>query len=277
MGKQISCSIGILTLNSASTLRRCLEPLRDFAEVIVCDGNSTDETLAIAKEFGVKIIKQYDSDEPNLRCVKDKANVRDRNMAAASYDWYMFMDADDALLPETVEEIRNIVENPDPPYGIYRMPSRIFLDGVRKFTSVEPAYQIRLFRRSIGARFKGDVHDHIVFDRKKYPLGTMKSFYDFQISSARIQNYWKYQKEYSHWELDAASFGSFVLFLYWGVYRRLRIAAGFLLYRIPKLYITHGFKNSMPLKYEFLTMWQHVYLLGLMTMHLPELLRKSKA
>ena len=99
--KKIPCSVGVLTLNSGKTLARCLESFKDFAEIIVCDGNSTDDTVAVAKKYGAKVIKQYDSDEPNLPCVKDKANVRMRNMAAATYDWYFFMDADDALLPET--------------------------------------------------------------------------------------------------------------------------------------------------------------------------------
>ncbi|MBI2603994.1 MAG: glycosyltransferase, partial [Candidatus Harrisonbacteria bacterium] len=75
---KIPCSVGVLTLNSAKTLARCLESFKDFAEIIVCDGNSTDDTVAIAKKYGAKVVKQYDSDEPNLPCVKDKANVRMR-------------------------------------------------------------------------------------------------------------------------------------------------------------------------------------------------------
>jgi len=88
---KIPCSVGILTLNSGATLRRCLDSVKDFAEIVICDGNSTDDTLEIAREYGAKIVKQYDSNEPNLRCNKDKANVRQKNMEAASYDWYFFM------------------------------------------------------------------------------------------------------------------------------------------------------------------------------------------
>ena len=81
--EKINCSIGILTLNCGDTLERCLKSLKDFREIIICDGNSTDNTLEIAKRYGAKIIKQYDSNEPNLRCAKDKANVRQKNMNAA--------------------------------------------------------------------------------------------------------------------------------------------------------------------------------------------------
>ena len=52
---KIKCSIGILTLNCEDTLARCLENLRDFDEIIVCDGNSTDKTIGIAKNSAQKL------------------------------------------------------------------------------------------------------------------------------------------------------------------------------------------------------------------------------
>lgn len=275
--QKIPCSVGVLTLNSGKTLGRCLESFKDFAEIIVCDGNSTDDTVAVAKAYGAKVIKQYDSDEPNLPCVKDKANVRMRNMAAATYDWYFFMDADDALLPETVEEIRSIVENPDPQFLLYRMPSRIFIDDkLIKYASVYPAYQLRLFNRKTGAYFKGKVHDHVVYDKAKYQVGTMQSFYDFRISSERVKHYWQYQKKYTRWEFETLLFDSWASFFRWGIYYRLRVIFGFLFWRIPRLYLLHGFKETTPVRYEFLTLWQHVYLLWLMVTHARELVQKGK-
>src|SRR3989344_2348242 len=128
MREKIPCSIGVLTLNSGGTLRRCLDSLKDFTEIIICEGNSTDNTLEIAREYGAKIVKQYDSDKPNLRCVKDKANVRQKNMNAASHDWYFFMDSDDTLSSEVIKEIKKITTDPQPEFLIYRMPTRIFLD-----------------------------------------------------------------------------------------------------------------------------------------------------
>ncbi len=264
MSEKIPCSVGILTLNSGQTLRKCLESVKAFAEIIICDGNSTDGTLEIAREYGAKIIKQYDSDAPNLSCVKDKATVRTRNMEAASHDWYFFMDSDDTLPAEITYEIQSIVQNPEPPYSIYRMPSRIYIAGrLIRHASVYPAYQIRLFRRSTGARFKGEVHDHIVFDKKKYQLGEMKSFYNFYWPAERAEHFWAYQKKYAEWEVEVMKFDSFQAFLYWGIYRRLRIFFGFLLWRIPRLYFRYGFKDTMPFRYEFLVMWQHLYILYL--------------
>ncbi len=262
--KKIPASIGILTLNSGKTLRRALESVKDFAEIIVCDGNSADNTLALAREYGAKIIKQYDSDEPNLRCEKDKANVRNRNMRGASFDWYFFMDSDDELKLEVALEICAIVENPNPPFLIYKMPARIFLDGkLIKHASVYPAYQTRLFSRETGAYFKGPVHERIIFDKNRYRVGLMKNYYDFHWPKERIQNFWTYQKKYAQWEVDTVGLGTFAGFLYWAVWRRLRIILGFVFWKIPRLYLIHGFKDSLPPRYELLVLGQHFYILYL--------------
>lgn len=265
MKEKISCSVGILTLNSGQTLRRCLDSLKDFAEIIICDGNSTDNTLKIAREYGAKIIKQYDSNEPNLRCAKDKANVRQKNMDAASHDWYFFMDSDDALPAGIAEEIRKIALNPNPEFMVYCMPARIFIDGREiKHEASYPSYQIRLINRKINPYFKGRVHDRLEFDREKYKIGELQSYYDFHWSRERAENYWKYLKMYANWEAEVANGGPWSSFFYWCVYKRLRIIAGYL-YRIAKMYLLYGFKDSMPLKLQLLTLWHHFYLLYLFT------------
>lgn len=262
MNNKIPCSIGILTLNSAKSLESCLSSVKEFSEIVICDGNSTDNTLEIAKKYRAKIIKQYDSDELNLTCQKDKANVRQKNMEAASYDWYFFMDSDDTLSKEVISEIREIVTNPNPEFLIYRMPTRIFIEGKEiKYEAAYPAYQIRLVNRRINPYFKGRVHDRIIFDKKKYKLGELRGFYNFHWSKERTKNYWQYLRKYIQWEIEVAEFSSFIAFLYWGIYKRARTIAGYLLYRIPKIYILHGFKDSMPMKIEFLIVLYHINLL----------------
>jgi len=265
MNQKIPCSVGILTLNSGQALRRCLDSLKDFAEIIICDGNSTDNTLEIAREYGAKIVKQYDSNEPNLRCNKDKANVRQKNMEAASYGWYFFMDSDDTLPKGITEEIGDIVANPNPQFLVYRMPGRIFIDGREiKHEASYPSYQIRLINRKIKPYFKGKVHDRLEFDRKKYKVGELKNYYDFHWTKERAENYWKYLKMYSGWEAEVFGHGSWRSFFYWCVYKRLRIIAGYL-HRIPLMYLRYGFRDSMPLRIQLLTLWSHFYLMYLFT------------
>ncbi|MFA6254122.1 MAG: glycosyltransferase [Candidatus Paceibacterota bacterium] len=260
---KIPCTVGILTLNCADSLSACLGSLKDFAEIIICDGNSTDETQKIAKDFGAKVIKQYDSNEPNLTCVMDKSAVREKNMLAASHDWYFFMDADDTLSPEVVEEIRVIVSLPRPEFLAYRLPTRIFLAGREiKYEATYPSYQLRLVHRLAHGRFKGPVHDHLVFDQS-VAVGTLKNFYNFYWPKERVNEFWPYLKRYTDWEIKTIGFLSLASFLRWGLYRRLRTIVGYLLYRLPKMYLVHGFKNSMPLWIELTIVRYHFRILFL--------------
>ncbi len=265
---KIKCSVGILTLNSAEGLPACLESFKDFAEIIICDGNSTDNTREIAARYGVKVIKQYETDEKNVSCIKDKATVRQKNMEASTYDWYFFMDADDTLSQEAVEEIRAIVADPNPKHLIYRMPTRIFLEekGIAKeikYEATYPSYQTRLVHKSVEARFKGQVHDHLIWDQKKFQAGTLKSYYNFFWPEERVKNFWKYSLRYAKLENEISPKRKFGDFMYWAVYRRLRTIAGYLFYRLPKMYLLHGFKESMPLWMELTIVRYHFKILTL--------------
>lgn len=49
-------SVVINTYNAERHLKEVLESVKDFDEIVVCDMESTDHTLAIAREYGCKIV-----------------------------------------------------------------------------------------------------------------------------------------------------------------------------------------------------------------------------
>lgn len=248
---KIPCSVVLITLNAEEGLPACLESLKDFEEIIVADANSTDRTQDIARAYGARVVKQYDTDELEVPCVMDKAAVRERAFAHASLPWRFFMDGDDTLSPEAVEEIRAIVTETKPTHLIWRMPSRIVLAGdVIEHEAAYPAYQVRLVHQNVGAYFKGAVHERLVWDEERYPAGEMGSFYYFHWSADRVAHYWKYLDQYVKRELATMSFCSFFQYLNFGVYRRVRTIFGYIIWRIPMMYVRYGFKNSMPLWIE---------------------------
>src|SRR3989344_3769440 len=257
-GKEnIPCSVSLLTFNSAAGLSDGLRSLGNFAEIIVCDGNSTDRTPDIARRFGARILKQYDTEEPNTPCAMDKAAMRERAMSLSTKQWRFFMDADDALSPETVAELRVIVSDPHPKHLVWRMPTRIFIDGMEILhEATYPSYQTRLVHEKVSARFKGHVHERLVWDEKKYPVGTMRSFYDFHWSSERVAHYWDYLRGYAERELQVLELNGFAQTLYWS-YRRLRTILGYVLWRLPFMYLWHGFRDSMPLPLELTIVRYH--------------------
>ncbi len=260
---KIPCSVSLLTLNSQEGLSACLVSLQNFAEIIVCDGNSIDGTRAVAQKYGARVISQYDTDEPNTPCAMDKASRRARAMDSSTLPWRFFMDADDELSLETVAEIERIVSNPNPTHLVWRMPTRIFIDGKEiAHEATYPSYQTRLVHSSVGAGFRGHVHDRLDFDAKKFPVGTMQNYYDFHWSAARVSNYWGYLGTYAKREIKVAEYGSFLSVLYWDVYRRTKTIMGYLLWRLPSMYARWGFRNSMPLSIELTIVRYHLFLLG---------------
>ncbi len=260
--KKIPCSVSILTLNSAEGLRACLEALKEFEEIIVCDGNSTDNTQDIARAFGARVIKQYDTEEPNVPCAMDKASARQKAMDASTLPWRFFMDADDTLSPEAVEEVRSVTSNPNPKHFIWRMPTRIFIAGKEiKYEATYPSYQTRLVHESVGAHFRGEVHDRLAFDAHKFPLGTMHSYYNFGWPEERAANYWRYIGTYAKRELSVMRFSTLSSFVYWEVYKRTRTILGYVLWRLPTMYLMRGFKDTMPISIELTIVRYHCALL----------------
>lgn len=172
---KISCSVEILTRNSAATLERCLDSIKDFSEIIVLDGNSTDKTLNIAREYGAKIYKQYETDEPDVR-IADFSEVRNKGLRLAQYDWFMFIDSDEYLSPEAVQEIRAIVGSSHPsapnergsPAGggrtarAFWQPRKYVLNGkVIQCATTYPNKQIRFFWRGAATGFVKSIHERI--------------------------------------------------------------------------------------------------------------------
>jgi rSAM/selenodomain-associated transferase 2 len=85
-------SVVIPTLNAADTLAGLTEQLRDTAivkEIIIVDGGSSDETVAIARTAGARVIAASRG-----RGIQLAAGI-----GAASGDWLLFLHADCRLSP----------------------------------------------------------------------------------------------------------------------------------------------------------------------------------
>ncbi|HWO06979.1 MAG TPA: glycosyltransferase family 2 protein [Candidatus Paceibacterota bacterium] len=164
MSPKIPCSVGILTRNSAATLRRALESVKDFEDIVICDGGSSDDTLVIAQEFGARVVPQPEEAKgPDGRLI-DFSKARQASLDAARCDWFLYIDADETISEGLRDEIaritRQAAENP----VAYRVPLGIIMDGrVLKYSSNFPGYQTRFFHRKGDARFVKTVHEHVEF------------------------------------------------------------------------------------------------------------------
>jgi len=197
--EKIPCSVEILTRNSEQTLERCLESVKDFSDIIVLDGNSTDDTSIIAARYGARVIPQYDTPEPLVR-ISDFARVRNKGLELARYDWFMYIDADEYLSPEAVEEIRKIIMDSAPAAHVWWQPRKYVLNGkIIDCASTYPNRQIRFFHRNWVTGFIKPIHERIEI-RSGARIGTLRSveYVPFE-SLEELRSRWQ---RYSEKELD---------------------------------------------------------------------------
>ncbi|MBN2309984.1 MAG: glycosyltransferase family 2 protein [Candidatus Hydrogenedentes bacterium] len=100
-------SIIIPAYNAAAFLARLLESLRAQTrpplEIIVVDDASTDDTAALAGEFGVRYERLGENRGP--------AAARNRGAELAQGEWLVFADADTVFQPDTLEVVDAVLES----------------------------------------------------------------------------------------------------------------------------------------------------------------------
>lgn len=172
---KIPCSVEILTLNSERTLKRCLESLRDFDDVIILDGNSADDTVDLARKYGTRVISQDDAQEKEVR-ISDFSAVRNKGIKHAKHQWFLFIDSDEYLSPEAVTEIREIIERGDTnTYFVYKLPRKFVVNGeIIGRASVYPNYQTRFFYLPATSGFVKKIHERISV-KEGYEIGVLKN------------------------------------------------------------------------------------------------------
>lgn len=252
---KISCSVQVLTLNSAKTLGQCLDSVKDFVEIIVLDGNSADNTLAIARRFTDKIYPQSDAKENNVR-ITDFAAVRNRGLALANFDWFLFIDSDEYLSPEAAEEIRGIIKRgPANKYFIYNLPRFYVLGGV-VLQQMKPTYQPRFFYRPAVIDFKKRVHERVV-PKEGYSIGVLQ--YGEYVPLEDIKTLRKKWEHYLDIEQDKTRDITPRLFL---VKFRANIKK-FLKYILKALFnrLVRP-RGGMPFRYEFYNAFYHLQIIG---------------
>jgi len=249
---KIPCTVHILTRNSAHIMRRCLNSLKDFDDILICDGNSTDDTLKIAREYTDHIIKQADTNEPNYRLL-DFSLARNKCIEEGKYDWNFYIDTDEELPQRTAEEIRNIVTDPNIKHYIYRLPGHINYFGREiKYSTAYPGYQMRFMNRKSGIRHTRTPHSRLNFDQKKWTVGTMENpWFVIMEPGAGIKPY-EPAINRGHIQIQIREAVKVPLsnFLYWIVWRNIKGLVS-ITFKLIVLYVRHGFKDTLPPSLEF--------------------------
>lgn len=146
-------SVVIATYNEEKTLFDCLESVHDLAsEIVIVDGQSSDKTVEIAKNYGAKVYT-----EPN------RTNFHINKQIAidkATEDWVLQLDADERLTQELREEIKEKINDKNETKNGFWIPRKNwFLGRFLMKGGVYPDYTLRLYRKGKGRLPQKDVHE----------------------------------------------------------------------------------------------------------------------
>ena len=152
-------SVTIRTFNEEKNIRECLESVSWADEIVVVDSNSTDSTVAIAREYTRNVITQ-----------KWLGHIGQSQFATDQTKniWVLHMDADERVSAALRDEILALdLENS--PYDAYEMPRRhFFMQQWINHSAWYPDYKIRLFRKDLCKWGGYAPHDEVkVRGRKK--------------------------------------------------------------------------------------------------------------
>ena len=158
----INATVGILTLNSAKSIFKCLNNLKYFKEIIILDGGSVDSTLEIAKKFKCRILKQKKNFKFTNKRIKNFSQARNLILKKAKHDLVLMLDSDEILHSSYFNKIdflsKSVIMKKK--YYCFLIPRVPILgNSVHKKTNLYPNYQPRLMYKSNIKTYIKNVHE----------------------------------------------------------------------------------------------------------------------
>ena len=137
--EKIPISIVVIAKNEERNIPSCLESVKWAKEIVLVDGESSDRTVTIAKNYTDKVITR-----------KMDIEGRHRNFAyaQATQEWILSLDADERVSPELALELKEIVTKDDHLVSAYAVPIKTFI-GKRwiREAGYYPARKLRIHRK----------------------------------------------------------------------------------------------------------------------------------
>ena len=137
----------ILTYNEAPNIGRSLERLRWAKDVVIVDSHSSDETIAIAREFpNVRVLERsFDSHEGQWSFALTQTGIKT--------EWVLRLDADYILTQELIDEIAKL--EPTEAVAGYRIAFTYCVFGRPLRASLYPPNSILFRRQRVSCRQDG--------------------------------------------------------------------------------------------------------------------------
>lgn len=145
------------TRNASRFLAETLESLRGFDEILVCDMESEDDTVEIARSYGARVVT---FPAEGCTCVEPARNYA---ISQARYEWVILVDADEVIPEALTRYLRDYAGEPE--CDALFIARKNHLAG-RWDRGSYPDYQLRFFRRD-KCDWPVVVHSRPIIDGKK--------------------------------------------------------------------------------------------------------------
>ena len=203
MSTRVPVSVIVPIKNEAANLPRCLASVKWADEILVVDSASTDGSIAIAQQFGAKVVLfEFNGIWPK------KKNWALENLQFRN-EWVFILDADEVLPPEAETEFAQAIADGGDIAG-YWINRRFMFMGRWLRHAYYPNWNLRLFRHALGRYEKltdaptnsgdNEVHEHVLVNGRTAKLQVEIDHYAFPSIDVFVEKH----NRYSNWEARVA-------------------------------------------------------------------------
>ncbi len=215
-------SVVINTYNAEKYLNEVLEYVKDFDEILLCDMESTDHTVEIARKHGCRVIffpkGDYKIAEP----------ARDFAIKQATHEWVLVVDADEIVTKELRDMLVSISKKNDPINGYYISRRNKFL-GKYMLNSGHD-FILRFFRRDVTS-WPHTIHS--LPDIKGETTRLPEKYHIIHLADETVHQWVTKMNEYTDCEIERKidkhyNIGALIFRPLWRFFRSYVLMGGFL-------------------------------------------------
>lgn len=149
---KLALSVALISFNEEENLPRTLKSVADIAsEIIIVDSHSTDNTVAIAEEFGAKVF---------VEDWKGFSEQKNSALQKCTQSWILFLDCDEVLSDELKRSVTGAIISGS--HDGYTLGRRTFYAGKFLRFTWQPDKKLRLVKASASPQWQGEeVHESL--------------------------------------------------------------------------------------------------------------------
>jgi glycosyltransferase involved in cell wall biosynthesis len=161
----LDISVCMIVKNESDHLERCLRSVHGrVAEIIIIDTGSTDDSPAISRRYGARIVR--------APWENDFAKARNIGLERATSPWILVLDADEEVRASEWSSLPPLLAAPDV-LGYYVKLVSFIGDTSHEESVVDSV--CRLFRNHAHIRFRGAIHEEVVTSIREIPGSSLAS------------------------------------------------------------------------------------------------------